>query len=437
MKKFLIDCFLATAFVFLAMWGLLGLSQLTIFNAFDTIGTALSDMDISDYVYSGDMREDPLVDSTIVVVNIGDLSRRQLAEQIQIINKYKPKVIGIDSFFDCPGGVQDTATCPGLRDPLGNLMLSNAIKDAGNVILVTKLLQSYALEKTGAVDVYDSLERSDASFVNYAFGEGYASLETDAAFQDDVKTCRTFNPQMNVSGKTEYAFAVRMALAYDSTRAQNFLKRQNFSEIINYRGNIADFFHQSRYPGMFTVLDVNDVFTENFVPEAIKDKIVIFGFLGKELGDPSWADKFYTPLNTKLAGKANPDMFGVVVHANIVAMILNQDFIDAMPQWQEYLMAFVLCFINVALFSLINTRFPNWYDGITKLLQVVQLIIYTAAMVFILDIFGFKLSITITLGAVALVGDIFEIYMTVIKNLYFKILGALGFTKYKKEVLTS
>src|SRR5204863_8612664 len=105
------------------------------------------------------------------------------------------------------------------------------------------------------------------------------------------------------------------------------------------------------------------------VPEMIKGKAVIFGFLGKQLGDPSWSDKFYTPLNKKLAGKANPDMFGVVVHANIVSMILDEDYVDQMSDWQQYLLAFVICVLNVALFSIINTRYPSWYDGITKLLQ--------------------------------------------------------------------
>jgi CHASE2 domain-containing sensor protein len=433
MKKFLIDCFMATAFVFLAMWGLLGLSQLQIFNAFDTIGTALSDVDISDYVYSAEIREDPLVDERVVVINIGDLQRRDVANQIDIISKYKPKIIGIDSFFDCP----DPSNCPALADTIGNLMLSRAIKKAKNVVLVTKLLQTRALEKREVSNEFDSLERSDPKFRDYANGEGYASLETDAAFQDDVKTCRSFNPKMPVNGKTEYAFGVKLAMAYDSVKAKAFLERDNFSELINYRGNILDFFHKGVYPGVYAVLDVNDVLTENFTPDVFEGKIVLMGFLGKELGDPSWADKFYTPMNIKLAGKANPDMFGVIVHANIITMILNQQFIDTMTDTEAFIMAVLLCFINVALFSLINTRFPAWYDGITKLLQISQLILYTASMVFFLYLFAYKINVTLTLAVVALVGDVYEIYMTVIKNLFFKITGWIGLTNRKKEVLTS
>jgi CHASE2 domain-containing sensor protein len=436
MRKFWIDCFLATLFVFLFMWGIYKLTQLNVFNAFDAVGKALADVELTDYVFE-ELREDPPVDESIVVVNIGNLPRREVARQIQIISKYKPKVIGIDSFFDCALGLRDTVSCPQLIDTLGNLMLSNAIKEAGNVILVTKLFQSDSVLEAGGKNIIDSLERSDPAFRDYALGEGFATLDTEAAFQDDVKTCRNFFPSMIYEGKEHYAFSVQMAMAYDSIKTRRLLERDNFSEVINYRGNIVDFFHSTNYPQMFYTLDVADVLTENFVPEMIKDKIVIFGFLGSELGDPSWSDKFYTPLNKKMAGKANPDMFGVVVHANIVSMILHEDFVDQMQEWQEVVMAFLVCILNVALFSLINQRLPLWYDGITKSLQIVQLVIYSFLMVIIFDKFSFKLNVTLTLAAVALVGDVFEIYNNVIKALFLKIRGLLGFTKKMDEVLTS
>lgn len=417
------------------MWGIYKLTQLNIFNAFDAVGKALADVELTDYVFSV-LREDPLVDESIVVVNIGNLSRREVAQQIQIISKYKPKVIGIDSFFDCATGLRDTVNCPQLKDTLGNLMLSNAIKEAGNVVLVTKVFQSDSALARGK-DVIDSLERSDPDFRDNAMAEGYATLDTDAAFQDDVKTCRSFNPVMYFEGKPHYAFSVRMAMAYDSLKTKKLLDRGNFSEVINYRGNIVDIFHSTNYPQMFYTLDVSDVLTENFVPEMIKDKIVIFGFLGSEIGDPSWSDKFYTPLNNKMAGKANPDMFGVVVHANIVSMILNGDYVNEMQKWQEILMAFLICILNVALFSLINLRLPAWYDGITKSLQLIQLVVYSFLMVIIFAKFSFKLNVTLTLAAVALVGDVFEIYNNVLKALFFKIRSMLGFTKKMDEVLTS
>jgi CHASE2 domain-containing sensor protein len=432
MRKFWIDCVLATILVFLSMWGVYRITQLKVFNAFDPIGEALGDVELTDYVFSK-LREDPDVDQNIVVVNIGNLSRREIGEQIEIIRKYGPKVIGIDGFFDCSKGLRDTVNCPQLRDMFGNMLLSNAIQEAGNVVLVTKVLQRDSLLPA---DHYDSLRRSDSLFTAPAIREGYASLDTDAEFQDDVKTCRLFNPKIDVKGKTNYAFAVEMAMEYDSVKTQKFLARNNYTEVINYRGNVYDIFGSTNYPQMFYTLDVEDVFSENFVPGMIKDKIVIFGFLGQYLGDPSWDDKFYTPLNKKLAGKANPDMFGAVVHANIVSMILNEDYVDQMEGWQEGAMAIIICLLNVALFSLINTHLPSWYDGITKLLQLIQLLLYSVLMVMIFHWYSFKLNVTLTLAAVALVGDVYEIYMSVFKNIYFKIKAWFSITPKEAEVLT-
>jgi CHASE2 domain-containing sensor protein len=128
MRKFWIDCVIATAFVFLAMWGIFGLTQLNIFNAFDSIGTALGDVELTDYVFSG-LRDEPKAEEDVVVVNIGTLTRGEIAQQLKIISKYKPKVIGIDSFFDCWTGLRDTVNCPALIDTFGNLMLANAIEE--------------------------------------------------------------------------------------------------------------------------------------------------------------------------------------------------------------------------------------------------------------------------------------------------------------------
>jgi CHASE2 domain-containing sensor protein len=432
MKNFWTDCILATAFVFLAMWGFLGLTNLQIFNAFDPIGEAFADVELTDYVFSR-LREEPNVDENIVLVNIGTLSRREIAEQIQIVSQYKPKVIGIDAFFDCSKGLRDTINCPALKDTFGNLILSNAIQEAGNVVLVTKVLQADTLLPP---DKFDSLRRSDSIFREHALAEGYASLDTDADFQDDVKICRLFNPAIKVKDEVNYAFGVQLAMHYDSIKTKKFLSRNNYREVINYRGNVVDMYGTTNYPQMFFTVDVDEVLEQKFDASLFKDKIVIFGYLGNYLGDPSWADKFFTPLNVKMAGKANPDMFGVVLHANIVSMILNEDYVTQMEEWQEVAMAIILCLLNVALFSYINNRIPDWYDGITKLLQLIQLILYTILMVFIFHWYSFKLNVTLTLAAVALVGDVYEIYMSVIKNIYFKIKRWRSITPKEDAVLT-
>lgn len=453
MKNFWVNCVLATIFVFVALWGITKVSDLKMFNAFDPIAQALSDFELTDYAFSN-LRPDPLVDERIVLVNIGNLSRAEIAEQIRIISRCKPKVIGIDGFFNCEGGLRDTVNCPQLLDTLGNLLLADAIQEAGNVVLVSKLLQSDSLIRVDSLDreesmAYDSIEYSDPMFMEHAVA-GYASLPTNARYQEDVKICRSFFPTYQIGNETQYAFSVRMAMMYDSAKTAEFLSRNNFEEIINYRGNIEiqDVRIQSlrnmnlsttNYPVMFYALDVHQPFTGEFDPKEIKDKIVIFGFLGSYFGDPSWNDKFFTPLNNKVSGRANPDMFGLVVHANAVAMILNEDYINQLAEWQEYLIAIIFCFLNVVIFYGIHRRLPLWFDSLSLLLQVLQIVLLMGFTIWLFAESSFKLDLTMTLGTIAAVGPCFEFFFNVLRPGMARLWYRYGhrFTKREKVVLTS
>jgi CHASE2 domain-containing sensor protein len=416
MKKFLIDCTLATLFVFVTLYGLKQLTQLRLFNAFDPIGQAIGDMELADIAFSS-LREDPPIDENIVIVNIGNLSRAGIAQQIMNISACKPKVIGLDIIFSCDRGIRDSINCPAAYDTLGNQMFAMAAAGATNLVMAQKLWQSSALvDSLGDSQTYDSLEHTDANLLATPY-EGFVNLETDAEDQEDLKSCRRFNPMIEVNGKPELAFSVKMASLYDSAKVARLLARKKFSEVINYRGNIVDWFGASNYAGRYAVLDVDQALdTTLFVPEMLRDKVVIMGFLGDDLTDTSWDDKFFTPLNKKYAGKSRPDMYGVVVHANIVSMILSEDYIDELAAWQEYLIAFLLVFLNVVLFTIITRKMPLWFDSLSLLIQIIQVVVLSYLMVQVLSWSNFKLNLTLSLAAVALVGTCFELYGSVVKR---------------------
>jgi len=294
----------ATIFILLFMLLIQNISQFQVFDAFDSVGQALEDMEITDYVFS-EVRDTVPPDNNVVIVNFGPLGRDGIAEQIRIIDSYKPKVIGIDSFFK--GYIGDT---------LSTLSLASAITSANaEVVMVVKVDQSDSLVATleGDEEIYDHWYKSDSMFIeNVHFG--MANLDTDAEFQDDVKICRKFPAKRTsiTDGEAHIAFGAKMATVFDSTKLENYLKRTNEYETINFRGDIflAKYFFdgeslvERRMEDKFMryqALDWDQVLSEDFAPEMVEGKIVLFGYLGNHLGAPQWEDKFFTPLNSKIA----------------------------------------------------------------------------------------------------------------------------------------
>ncbi len=396
-REFWLDAVLGTLFIFLLMGAFNMLFFLKIFDVFDPVGDALGDMEMTDVVFS-QLREPPPVEERIVLVNIGRLNRAEIGYMIDIVNQYEPRVIGIDAFFAVP------------KDSMLDATLEDALGRVPNLVIASKL-ENFN-EASGA---FDTLTSSLPRFIQHA-ETGFANFPTEAKSQDDVKMTREFTPRERVDDKEELAFSVKLAQYLEPEKVDRFLKRGNELETINYRGNVLDY-GATKYGTMFYALDVPDVFNGNFEPSVIKDKIVIMCYMGEYLGDRyTIEDKYFSPINDQFAGRTFPDMFGGVVHANIVAMILNEDYIDAMTNSSGIVAAVILCFLNVALFSFIYQNHPKWYDGSTKLIQLIQVLVIMFLGIYVLQEFNYKLELTLATVAIALSGDSLEVFYSVVKN---------------------
>ncbi|TRX55525.1 CHASE2 domain-containing protein [Fulvivirga sp. M361] len=416
-----VDSIFATLFIYLFMYVISQIPAFGIFDAFDAVGQALEDMEMTDVAFS-QLREPLPPDTSIVLVNMGNLSRGGIAEQIRIVDKYDPKVIGIDSFFK------------GYTDTLETLSLASALTQANSeVVMVTKVEQTDSIAELHLGDeVYDYLYQSDSIFIENTH-QAIANLDTDARFQDDIKICRQFPPRRSLtSGDTYVAFAAKMAELYRPGSTEKLFKRDNDYEIINYRGDFVNFFEEDKFSTRFYSLDWYQVLNEDFEPGLLKDKIVLFGFLGAQFGAPEWEDKFFTPLNPKIAGRANPDMFGPVIHANILSMILNNDYVDTYRPTFENILGVLLCYLNVLLFSYIYRKYGVWYDGLTKLIQVIEVILILFLIIQLFSTHSFKLELTYGLIALALAGDLLEVYYGVVRNLFTETGRRLMFRKNKR-----
>jgi len=396
MRAFWLDVVFGTMFVFVIM----GVFKYTFdrVQLLDPVGDAIGDTEITDIVFS-QLREEPLAEERIVLVNLA-WERHEIAAQLDILSKYNPAIIGIDAELYSP------------KADFIDSILEASLANAKNVIVPHRLI-SYNDELGYFDSVRYPLDRfeqvSDEAFVN---------LITPAGEQDEFKIVRSFTPKENLNGREVYAFGVRLAQYLDPERTKKFIDRNNDFELINFKRNIIDWHKAGKWSGKFPALDIDEVMTENFVPEMIEGKIVILGYLGNDFFDTSWDDKFFTPLNMQYAGKTNPDMYGAVVHANIAAMVLNEDYIDHMGENSGTILGIILCFLNVALFSLIYKRLDQWYDGLTKLIQIFELILLFGLVIFVFNAYSYKLEMTVSLVAIALAGDALEVYFGVIKNLF-------------------
>ncbi len=349
---------------------------------------AFSDFEITDVVFS-QLREEQPADTSIVLVNIGEedeYSRARIAQQILNLNRFEPKVIGIDAFFRQP---KDTAM---------DEYLQAAFATTRQLVLVSKL--NYYND---SLEQYDTLETSSPELFMPFAQSGFANLITEGI--DDFRTSRTFSPIERVYDTTELAFPVKIAQLFNQESVDKFLLRGNSYENINYRGNQDKYF----------VIDVDQALDPNADFSFIKDKIVLMGYMGRDLSHNTWGeDKFFTPLNKKFAGKSYPDMYGIVVHANIVSMILNQHYIDEMSDELSLIMTLVILFFNVVFFSFFLQKAPLLYGAITVLWQIGVTIALLFLVLAVFNSYSYKLDVTTSILTILIGADIADVYFSLL-----------------------
>jgi CHASE2 domain-containing sensor protein len=405
-KNFYLNLLFFTLFLF----GFIGLVSLLPINSnyIDPIGEAVSDFAVDDIVFSqirrdtGMGKNPTVLDERIVLVNVGYYDRATIAEAIRRVSTAGPKVIGVDVLFRRPKEIsQDSA-------------LVASLSGVRNLVMVSSISKF-----NPASQRFDSLETSDPMFMNNA-KTGFGNLVTEG--DEESATCRSLVPVKMVGNDLQVAFAVKMAQLYDAESAHKFLYRSHEEEFINFRRNIRE------GTGGYYVFDAGDFIVkkdtntlaenaeiqDDLPVDLLRDKIVIFGFMGDRLNPKDIEDKYFTPMNRQYAGKAFADMYGVVIHANVLSMILDKDYLNQSPDWVSWVTAVVVCLLNATLFTLILKKITLWYGAITKTLQVLEILVLAVIVVYALHFYNLKINLTLTAIIIALIGDLLEIYYSVI-----------------------
>lgn len=377
------------AFMFLLQTVAVNFDFLNIFEQ------TINNFKISD-VYFSQIRDNEKIkgDTNVVIVNIGYLYRDGLGAQIEIISKYKPKVIGLDALLSKPKAYEQDSTLEAF------LKIASA---RCPIIFASKLEKPNEETKS-----FDSLGMPFEPFQKY-IDYGYVNVVTDD--NTEFETARIISPKEKYKDSVVYSFATKLVQIAYPEKAEKLLKRDNEVETIYYRGN-----HQK-----FTVINPIDVLEENFDPSLFKDKIVIMGYMGEDyLVENGIDDRYYTPMNMRPVGRAATDMYGIMIHANMISMILHENYIDVIPSYLAIIISVLMCFANVVLFTYIyfHRKLGTWYDVITKGVQLVEVIIFVFIFIWTLATYNLMLEITLGVLAVVLSGDVLEVFLAILANKY-------------------
>jgi CHASE2 domain-containing sensor protein len=381
---FTTDNFLITALVFVFIGALFFIPMNVDF--LNPLGQALNDFETTDLVFS-QLRDENSVeaDTNIVIVNIGELDRAEIAQQLEIINQHEPAVVGLDAFFR-------KEKSPEVDDPLEQAFLKTK-----NLVLASKLT-NFNEEK----ERFDSLEFSHPKFAQFGT-PGFVNVITDD--EESFRTSREISFIETSGDSTHLSFSAQILKMYNANAFKKLMERDNETETINFRGNFKKFYS----------LDVADVFNPQNDLSFLKGKIMLMGFLGESFEKPSLEDVFFTPLNERYAGRSYPDMHGVVIHANAISMALHDDYIDAMPLWLSICAAVGICFLNVAGLSYIFKNHSKWFGGETMIFLLFETVALVFLVVMVFSYFRYKLDLTLAMFCVALSSTVLDIYYSFVK----------------------
>ena len=339
-----------------------------------------NDFDVYDIIYSGESANNHSKDTNILILQAAD-TRREIASQINLVQKYHPAVIGIDLTFI--GNSQDLEADSILKKEITrqNVVTGNKIEIDSNTG-IEKVIPNY----------FDDPFLSSSGYINF-WGE-------------DIAVVRYYPPFKTVNNDSEYAITSRIVEKYDAKAFSVLKKKYQKIQVINYRGNIES------YPS-FT----NGNFDTTQFGEKIKGKIVLLGVLYNQF-PLVLEDIHFTPLNDRLNGKSFPDMYGVVIHANILSMILSNKYIISAPRIWSYLIAIVLAFLLVhyQLRSHYLGKHPS--DLSFFLMQFIMIIILVFIFLQIYKQFQYKFALFPIVMPIVLCIEMIEVYKFLIKKFF-------------------
>lgn len=374
------EYFIINLFIFVGI----GLLSFVLFNTsiFNQFTQAFKDFTLTDIYYTRIINQDNIYKGPLVLVNAEHKSRQEIAFLLKRIEEGKPKVIGVDIIF------------PDKKDSAEDELLKQSFAGYNNIVLPYIASFDSTLPE---VKNHKHFQSRSASFVNL-IGE-------DRQFS----TIRYYYPIY----KNIPAFTTAIMQMYDSSKALPLLKKGDHKTEILYYGNLQNFQYQT----------FDEIMNPAFNTDIFKDKIIMLGYMGESNGTTDFLDedRFFTPLNPRMSGRSHPDMYGSVVHANIIRMAIEKDYIYAFPTWLNIVFAFLLNWLLLPYFIYWYIHKPLWYHLMLVLSQFTISILFVFFTIVLYPRAHIKIESSILLIAVFFVGDFLLFYHHIIKYLRYKL----------------
>jgi len=257
------------------------------------------------------------INEDIILVNIDRLNRKEIASVLFKIQEENPKVIGLDIIFK------------NREDPVWDQFLSEHLRN-------DKVIMAYVLDEQSTIT-------SNQHIIQRKIPSGYSNFN----FDSNSAVIRNFLGIRKDRDTTFVSFGIAIARKFMGNRWDSELDEfLSIDRPINYSGNREH----------FLVMEYDDIMKQDHIP-LLTDKIVMVGYLGSVNNhEYDIEDKHFTPMNQKYVGKSPPDSFGIIIHANIVQMLLQRDFIKVIPNWCIVLLTIALTFMALCYFIWLNKK---------------------------------------------------------------------------------
>ena len=390
-------------FAFLSSGFLYFLHHIPVNQAFiDPFSEYIKNYDLMDITCSRfrDKNDPTLFDNRVFIINSGNTDRAKVASCLEFLDRTRVKAVGVDLFFD---SIHLERADTLLRDAAGlseNFIFANSFEEIGP-----------------SRDTVFSIV-SD-TFLIPIRKQHYVNLDTDDGF-----TVRSFKPYHEDKGSIHQSFAVSLCSLFNPESVADLNNRNLKREWINFRRaqfeNIPGIFdaYKASYPA-YPIISIDKFLKDSslYNEDYFKDKIVLIGFCG-DIQNPSLKDRYYTPLNVNPTGRSFPDMHGVVIHANIISMILDRDYIDELNIWLLYLIVFVIFMVNYLVFIRVSQARLFFNLVFIRLIQVFQFLLLFSASIWLLANQNIKLGFILIITAVILSFELFEFYIHKLKPLF-------------------